>query len=93
MPTRKAWTIIVLLVIVSPIFGVILADKIGYHEPLDVAAEKLGLSEKDIGYHTPFEDYTFPGLGPVTGYIAAGILGIIVILVIGKLLELTVSKR
>ncbi|MCE4628378.1 MAG: PDGLE domain-containing protein [Desulfurococcales archaeon] len=93
MPGRKAWMVIILLVIVSPIFGVILADRIGYHEPLDVAAEKLGLSEKDVGYHTPFEDYTFPGLGPVPGYIAAGLLGVIVILVIGKLLELAVSKK
>ena len=88
---KKIAMLILVLIIVSPLFGVILADKIGYHEPLDVAAEKLGITENNIlGYHTPFEDYTFPSLNPVLGYIAAGILGVTVILAIGKLVSMMV---
>ena len=88
----RAWAVILFLVIISPVFGVILADKVGYHEPLDVAAEKLGLKEADIGYHTPFEDYTFPGVGPVPGYILAGLIGIGLIALIGEALKRVVAK-
>ncbi|KSW12717.1 cobalamin biosynthesis protein [Pyrodictium occultum] len=71
------------LLVVSPVFGVILADKLGYHEPLDVAAEKLGLQERSLGEWTPFSDYTFPGLPDTLGYIVAGAVGVAVILAIG----------
>ena len=78
---------VVALVIISPLFGIILAEKVGYHEPLDVAAEKLGLAEKEIAEWTPFSDYTFPGLPDTLGYIAAGFLGVGVIIALGWLLS------
>lgn len=89
---NKKWLIIIALIIISPVFGVILAGKIGYHEPLDIAAKKLGLTYRNtIHYHTPFQDYTFPGTGPVLGYILAGGLGVIIILIIGYIIRKMVS--
>ncbi len=72
------------LIIISPVFGIILAEKVNYHEPLDVAAEKLHLHELDI-YSTPFSDYQVPGLPPTLGYIVAGFIGVAVILAVGYL--------
>jgi len=71
------------LLLVSPVFGVVLAEKVGYHEPLDVAAEKLGLEEHQVAEWTPFSDYTVPGLPDTIGYIVAGATGVAVILAIG----------
>ncbi len=94
MISRKALLIILLLVLVSPIFGVILAGVVGYHEPLDVAAEKLGLEEANSIEWTPFADYTVPGLPDSIGYIIAGLLGVSILLGIGYLLlRITGSKR
>ncbi len=92
MITKKQLILILGLILISPIFGVILADMVGYHEPLDIAAELLGL--KDITEEnnwTPFLDYTVPGLPDWLGYIVAGIIGVAVVLALGltiqKLLE------
>jgi len=82
---RKALITIIILVIISPIFGVILANMVGYHEPLDVAAEKLGLHEWEFTW-TPFTDYTVPGLPDTIGYIICGFIGVGVILGIGTIL-------
>ncbi len=84
MISTKALIIIILLILISPVFGIILADIVGYHEPLDVAAELLGL--KDIGEEinwTPFFDYKVPGLPDVIGYIISGFIGVGIILGIG----------
>lgn len=83
--------ILALLIIISPLFGIILAEKVNYHEPIDVAAEKLHLHELDI-YHTPFSDYEVPGLPPTIGYIIAGFIGIAVILGVGALAAKRMSK-
>ena len=88
MQLKKGYIITVILVIISPVFGVILADVVGYHEPLDVAAESLGLNEftEQINW-TPFLDYSVPGLPDEVGYIVAGFIGIIVILLICQLIS------
>ena len=91
---KKLLILLIFMVFLSPIFGVILAEKVGYHEPLDIAASLLGLKEHDIvNYHTPFEDYSFPGLGPVAGYIASGLLGVAIILAIGVITSKLVKSR
>ncbi len=85
---RRAWIAIIVLALVSPVFGVILADMVGYHEPLDVAAEKLGLKDLSEKLNwTPLFDYTVPGLDPVTGYIVSAFIGVAIILVIGMALK------
>jgi len=81
---KRAWIAIAALLLVSPLFGVVLADMAGYHEPLDIVADRLDLNDTSEKVNwTPFFDYTVPGLDPVTGYIASGVIGIAVILAIG----------
>lgn len=91
---RKALIFTLILVFISPIFGVILADMVGYHEPLDVAAENLNLPDlTDTVNWTPFLDYTVPGLPTEVGYIVAGIIGISIILGIGFIINKMVKHR
>lgn len=75
----RALLIIMILAVISPVFGVILADAFGYHEPLDLAAESLGLREIDIEWGSPLPDYSVPGLDPVTGYIISALVGAAVV--------------
>lgn len=84
----SALLVTVALVLISPVFGVILADMVGYHEPLDVAAELVGLPDKSEELNwTPFFDYTVPGLPDTVGYIVAGFIGIAAILAMGAVLR------
>jgi len=94
MLSKKAFISIIVLVLVSPIFGVILADMVGYHEPLDLAAEALGLEDKNEEMNwTPFIDYTFPGLPDPIGYILAGFIGVAVVLALGMGLAKILGKE
>jgi cobalt/nickel transport protein len=90
---KKAFITIGVLLIVSPIFGVILASAVGYREPLDVAAHVLRLHEVNLGDWTPFADYTVPGLPDTIGYIVAGAIGVAIILAIGLILSRMVSNE
>jgi len=91
---KKALILTVILIFISPIFGVILAEMVGYHEPLDVAAEALDLSDltESINW-TPLLDYTVPGLPADLGYIIAGFIGVGVILLVGFILNRLVKQR
>jgi len=94
MISKRILLVTTLLILVSPVFGVILADIVGYHEPLDLAAEALGLEEvtEDLNW-TPFLDYTVPGLPDTVGYIVSGFIGIGVVLALGlSLVRLLGSK-
>ena len=82
---RRALLLLAALLLVSPLFGVIGAELVGYHEPLDLAAEALNLTERPVARWSPFADYTVPGLPDALGYIVAGALGVAVILAIGAL--------
>ncbi|MGC8850367.1 MAG: PDGLE domain-containing protein [Candidatus Bathyarchaeia archaeon] len=85
---RRVIGLAVLLVLVSPLFGVFLADMVGYHEPLDVAAEALRLRDLTEAINwTPLMDYTVPGLPAGLGYVVSGLIGIGVILAVGLILE------
>jgi cobalt/nickel transport protein len=90
----KPLIFLVIIILVSPIFGVILADIVGFHEPLDIAAEKIELHDlsEDINW-TPFFDYTIPKLSQVVGYIVSGFLGIGVILGVGIFFENFLRKK
>ena len=91
---RKALILTLVLVLISPVFGVILADMMGYHEPLDVAAEALNLPDMTESLNwTPFLDYTVPGLPADVGYIIAGLIGISIILTVGFILNKIVKQR
>jgi len=83
---RKAWYVIGFMILISPLFGIILADMVGYHEPLDVAADMLHLKDLSAKMNwTPFFDYTVPGLPDTVGYIVSGIIGVLVVYVLGKI--------
>lgn len=84
---RRALLVIAALALVSPLFGVYLAELVGYHEPLDLVAELLGLEEatEEITW-TPLLDYTVPGLPPWLGYAVSGLLGAAIVLALGHLL-------
>ena len=77
---RRSYLLILTLVLVSPIFGVIGADIVGYHEPLDVAAEMIGLGESEPVWSGIFPDYTVPGVPDVIGYVISGLVGVGVLL-------------
>lgn len=93
IPHKKALIVILAMVFISPIFGVILADMVGFHEPLDVAAEALGLSDLSESINwTPFFDYNVPGLPAEMGYIISGLIGIGLLLAIGLIIKRLMKK-
>ena len=93
IPHRKALIAILIMVFISPVFGVILADMVGFHEPLDVAAEALGLSDLSQSINwTPFFDYSVPGLPAEMGYIISGLIGIGLLLAIGLIIKRLMKK-
>lgn len=83
--------VLIVLLALSPLFGVVLADMVGYHEPLDLAAEKLRLSELEFNW-TPLQDYGVPGIDPIVGYIISGLIGIVIIYAVGFILLKLKSK-
>lgn len=94
MLSRKVIITIVALIIISPLFGVVLADAVGYHEPLDVAAEKLGLKDvTDKLNWTPFLDYSVPGLPATIGYIISGFIGVAAVLGLGYLIKAVLGRK
>lgn len=93
MLSRKQIFILVVLLIISPIFGVWLANLLGYTEPLDHVAEVLNLAEWEEFNWTPLKDYAVPGLPDWLGYIVAGAIGIAIIIGIGYLIGIFIGKR
>ncbi len=77
---KRAYIIIIVLVVLSPLFGVIGAEIVGYREPLEVAAEKVGLEESEPLWSGVLPDYTFPGANDAVGYIIAGFIGVAILL-------------
>ncbi len=85
---RKGLFMVLIAIIVSPVFGIFLADFLGYHEPLDIAAETLHLTDlTEPNNWTPFLCYTVPGLAAWFSYIVSGFIGVGVILGLGYVLR------
>ncbi len=89
--SRKQWITLIILLIISPIFGVWLANMLGYAEPLDHVAEALHLNESEIEW-TPFKEYTVPGLPDWLGYIITGAIGVAVIIAIGYIVRVFAKR-
>jgi len=90
----KSAVLIATLVAISPLFGVVLADIVGYHEPLDMVAEALGLKDlTDEVNWTPFLDYSVPGLPAEVGYVVSGVLGTLAVLGLSYVLKKLVGRR
>jgi cobalt/nickel transport system permease protein len=80
-PGKTALAVIAAMIVVSPLFAYA-AELVGYSEPLENAAEMLGLSENPI-YEGLLPDYTVPGIDPYTGTLIAGIVGTVIVLALG----------
>ncbi len=89
--SRNQWIILIILLILSPVFGVWLASSLGYTEPLDRVAEMLNLTESEFNW-TPLKDYTVPGLPEWLGYIVAGAIGMAIIIAIGYAMSIFVKR-
>lgn len=91
--SRRTLAAVAMLVVLSPIFGVWLAEAVGYAEPLDHVAEALGLEDisEQVNW-TPFFGYMVPGLPDWLGYMATGAVGAAIFLAIAYLAE-RASKR
>lgn len=76
----RSYLAIIFLVLISPVFGVIGANLVGYREPLDVAAELIGMEEPEPIWSGVFPDYTIPGLPDEVAYVVAGLAGVGVLL-------------
>jgi hypothetical protein len=76
---KKAIVAIGIMLILSPLFAWA-ADKVGYAEPLEKAAEHLGVEEHAT--ISIFPDYTIPGADPYASALIAGIFGCIVVLLV-----------
>ncbi len=90
---RRLIAFLIIMALLSPIFGVWLADMVGYHEPLDVAVEALNKTAhkiydltKRINW-TPFVDYTVPGLPDWAGYIVCALMGLAIYLALLALIR------
>jgi len=76
MISKNVVILLLVLILVSPLFGTFLVSLTGYREPLELAAEKLGLKDitEEINW-SPLIGYSAPGLPPELGYILSGFIG------------------
>ncbi len=84
-PGKVAIGVIAAMILVSPLFAYA-AELVGYSEPLENAAEILGLTEHPI-YEGLLPDYSVPGLDPYTGTLIAGVVGTAIVLALGYLMS------
>ena len=84
-PGKVAIGVIAAMILVSPLFAYA-AELVGYSEPLENAAEILGLTEHPI-YEGLLPDYSVPGLDPYTGTLITGVVGTAIVLALGYLMS------
>ncbi len=79
------------MIVLSPLFAY-LAELVNYTEPLEVAAEHLGLTENPL-WSGIFPDYTIPGINEYVGTFITGAIGVLIILGIGVLLNARANRE
>jgi len=89
-PWLRAGVVLALLVVLAPAFGWA-ADRVGYAEPLENAAEATGAADDASAVHTGLlPEYGLPGVDGATGTLVAAAVGTAVTLVtataLGRLL-------
>lgn len=94
---RRALAIVVVLALLAPVFGVA-AERVGYTEPIEEAAETTGASgAADPVATEPFPDYSVPGLPGPLGTLVSALLGSVVVLtialVVGRLLSTDTTQQ
>jgi len=99
--TRRLVLFLAALVAISPIFGVWLAELLGYHEPLDIAVELINEAAgytllRDLSEEwrwSPFADYKVPGLPDWVGYIVSGFIGLMTFFILHVIIKRLYVKR
>lgn len=81
MISRKVVLVTAILIIISPIFGVVLPDLLQSEEYIESLAEGLE-PVIAVEYWTPFKEYTIYGLPEWLSYMISAILGYAIILTI-----------
>lgn len=77
MMSKKLLALLVALALISPIFGVILANTVNYAEPIDHLGEALNLTDiSDKINWTPFIGYAVSGLPDWLGYLISAFIGL-----------------
>jgi hypothetical protein len=75
---KKGLGFILFLALLSPFFGM-MADMVGYSEPLENIADHLGAEEETI-YKGFLTDYTVPGIDVNIGILISAVVGSLVVL-------------
>ncbi|MFN3383403.1 MAG: energy-coupling factor ABC transporter permease [Archaeoglobaceae archaeon] len=88
---KISYAVIGLMILLSPIFAY-LAEKVDYSEPLENAAEILGLEEITINSGI-FPDYTIPGLDPYIGTLLSGAIGVLIVFLLSFIVKYARSSR
>ncbi|MCS7129860.1 MAG: energy-coupling factor ABC transporter permease [Archaeoglobaceae archaeon] len=88
---KASFALIAGLIALSPVFAY-LAEAVGYSEPMENAAEVLGLEEHSL-YESIFPDYTIPGLDPYTGTLISGAIGALIVLSLAYAVKYARSSR
>lgn len=76
-PGKSAFVIIAIMVALSPLFAYA-AELVDYSEPLENAAELIGLEEYSI-YSGLMPDYSIPGIDPYVGTLITGAIGTVIV--------------
>lgn len=88
---RASFAMVAVLIALSPLFAY-LAEVVNYSEPLENAAEMLGLEEVRI-YEGIFPDYTIQGLDPYTGTLVSGAIGVLIVLALAYAMKYARRSR
>lgn len=76
-PGKSAFVVIAIMVALSPLFAYA-AELVDYSEPLENAAELIGLEEYSI-YSGLMPDYSIPGIDPYVGTLITGAIGTVIV--------------
>lgn len=81
MISKKLILVLVMLIIVSPIFGVILPEMLQSEEFIESLAE-IAEPVLQIHYNAPLKDYTIPGFPEWVGYMVSSAIGLVIIVLV-----------
>lgn len=88
---KVPYVIIALMIVFSPVFAYF-AELVEYSEPLENAAEILGVEEEVINPGI-FPDYTIPGMDPYIGTFLSGAVGVLIVLILAFAVRYARSPR
>ncbi|MEM0332267.1 MAG: energy-coupling factor ABC transporter permease [Archaeoglobaceae archaeon] len=89
--SKKSLLAIILMILVSPIFAYS-AELVGYTEPLEKAAENLGLEENPL-YSGVLPDYVVPNLDPYLSVLISATLGTFIVFGLGYILNARTNRK